>query len=92
MAGTCTQVGLTVSLTIFALKCLPPYSVSLSDLLFMPMVSLEAVWVPGECEISLAGQQPAQRQTPASSCGTHHHFLYVVCVPCCQGSIAWSVL
>lgn len=52
-----------------------PLSVSLPDLLFMPMVTLEALWIPGECEISLAGQQPAQQQTLASSCGTGHHFL-----------------
>lgn len=47
----------------------PSLSVSLFDLLFMPMVTPEASRVPGECEISLAGQQLAQRQTPASSCG-----------------------
>lgn len=41
----------------------------------MPMVTLEALWIPGECEISLASQQPAQQQILASSCGTRHHFL-----------------
>lgn len=43
----------------------------------MPMETLEALWIPGECEISLAGQQPGRRQTPARSCGTRHHFLPV---------------
>lgn len=63
------------------------FSVSLFDLLFMPVVTLKALWVPGECEISLAGQQPAQRQNPASSCRTRHHFTGLVL--CCHGSVVW---
>lgn len=80
MARTFTQVRLMPSLNIFPLIFPPslPLSVSPSDLLFMPVVTLEALWIPGECEISLAGQQPGRRQTLASSCGTHQHFLLVV--------------
>lgn len=68
-------------LEYFPSNMFPSLSLSLSDLLSMPMVTLEALWVPGECEISLAGQQPAQWQTPASSCGTHHHFRMCAVLP-----------
>lgn len=61
--------------------------VSHSDLLFMPMVTLEALWLPGECEISLAGQQPSQRHTLAGSCGTCHHSPF-----CCMKRKSCQVL
>lgn len=80
MARTFTHVRLMLSLNIFHLIFCPslPVSVSICDLLFMPMVTLEALWIPGECEISLAGQQPGQQHNLASSCGTCHRFLLVV--------------
>lgn len=36
----------------------------------MPMETFEALWVPGECEISLASQQPGCGQTSAPSRAT----------------------
>lgn len=81
--GLCSQ-SLHPSETDGVLEYFPPYipspslfSLSLSDLPFMPMETSEALWIPGECEISLAGQQPGRRQTPARSCGTRHRFLPV---------------